>query len=158
VRGSKPDRSKIHQLAGPIGKHKARELREPGKPLMDLRPPKRLRGRALEVWKRLAPQLLEDQSLTELSVDHFIAYCDAVADYDFARRALERRQKRVAKTPNGGEQQITEVGMAHRALEAMLRLGEIFAIDPYSRQRRGLLVPPEEISDAGDDLLTRRAE
>jgi phage terminase small subunit len=152
MRGSKPDNSNIHQLAGPIG-HRAAKESAPAKPLMDLTPPPRLKGVARETWKRCAQQLLDDQTLTELSRDLFVAYCDAVADYDRARKSLDRRTVRVGKTPNGGSQQIAEVGLANRALERMLKLGEIFAIDPYTRERRGKGAPDKPANDEKDDNL-----
>jgi phage terminase small subunit len=89
-------------------------------------------------WKRCAQQLLEDQALTELSADLFAAYCDAVGDYDRIRRALNQKPRVVETTRSGRARQIAEIGISNRALARMLKLGEIFAIDPYARSRRGL--------------------
>jgi phage terminase small subunit len=128
---------------------------------MDLTPPKRIRGIALKTWKRLAPQLLEDRTLTELSVDHFVAYCDAVALYEHTAAIVDRLvaagKSLVAETPNGGKQQIPEIGIANRALATVRWLGEVFAIDPYTRERRGLHVPasPSEEEKDADSLLSR---
>jgi P27 family predicted phage terminase small subunit len=156
MRGRKPDNSNVHELAGKVGRRREKVV-SIAKPLMDLTPPKRLVGIARETWVRVAPQLVEDQLLTELSVDHLAAYCDAVADYARAREALEKKTDRVGKSPNGNEQQIAEVGIANRALEHMLRLGEIFAIDPYSRERRGKHVPAggHDEDEGKDSLLSR---
>lgn len=153
MRGEKPDRSKIHQLAGRTH-HAKREEATPGKPVMDIRPPKRLKGIARATWKRLAQQLVDDQNLTELSRDHFAAYCDAVYDYERARIELEKKQTLVLPARSGGTpQQIAEIGISNRALERMLKLGEMFALDPYVRERRGKAKPAKPDDDAADGAV-----
>lgn len=159
MRGRTPDNSNVHQLAGAIGKRRAK-VQSIATPLMDLKPPARLKGVARQTWKRLAPQLLEDQLLSELSAGHFTAYCDAVGLYErmseIVDELIAKKAPLTADTPNGSRQQIPELGMKNRALEQMLKLGEIFAIDPYSRERRGKHVPARTAdARAGSDLLTK---
>src|SRR3990167_8074390 len=125
MRGDKPHGASITRLAGGRAtSHRPEKGMEPAKPLMDTTPPKRLTGVALDTWTRLAQQLVDDQTLTEASYVEFVAYCDAVADYEHARVELDKREgSRVAKTSNGAEQQIPELSMANRALETLLKLG-----------------------------------
>jgi len=156
MRGDKPDRSKIHQLAGNTGRRRHRESAAAA-PLMDTAPPKTLKGIARATWKRLAAQLVLDRTLTELSVGHFLAYCQAEAMYAHMSEVIAgmvaKGEPLVEKLPSGARQQIPELGIQNRALEAMLKLGEMFAIDPYSRVRRG--VGPPEPADDEADLLSQ---
>ena len=152
MRGRKPDRSNVHELAGNIA-HRRRRSSTPARPLMDTKPPRRLRGMARATWVRVAPQLLEDQTLTELSVDLLVAYCDAVADYERDRLLVDALApaETVVATANGGQQQHMAISNANRSLDRMVKLGEIFAIDPYTRERRGKGGPEPE-KDAGSEI------
>lgn len=157
MRGSKGGIVHLQALAGNPGKRTRKES-SAGKPLMDTRPPRRLRGVARDTWNRLAPQLLEDQLLTELSREHLVAYCDAVALYEHMSEIVDdliaKKQPLVANTPNGGKQQIPEVGMRNRALEQILKFGEILAVDPYTRERRGKGAPDKPGPGDSARLLT----
>lgn len=161
MRGNKPSPPQLHELAGNPGKRE-RQSAEPGKPLMDLKPPKQLKGPALATWKRLAPQLVADQTLNELSVSHFVAYCQAEALYAHMSQVIDDKiakdEPLVETTPNGGRQQIAELGIQNRALEQMMKLGEMFAIDSYTRERRGKgrgPTPPAAKQDADRAFLRR---
>jgi len=152
MRGDKPHvRLEVVGSSRQTGHRRAKEKREPGKPLMDQRPPRRLKGVARATWKRIVAQLVRDQTANELSVDLLVAYCDVVADYERDRRLVDAltAPQTVVKTPNGGKQQHPAISNANRSLERMLKLAEILAIDPYTRERRGKGMPAEPEDDVG---------
>lgn len=147
----------LRVLEGNRGKRAARTTATPPVPLVDTRPPRTLKGVARQTWVRLADQLVKDQSLTVLSRDHFVAYCRAVAMYEHAQgivdKAIENGDPLTMTTPTGVRQQIPEIGMANRALDQIIKLGEIFAVDPYTRERRGKPAPAN--GPTPDDPATR---
>lgn len=86
--GRRPAPSKQKALKGERRKDR-RNDDEPVPAVGDVRPPSDLSAGALEVWDRLAPDLIRQEILTPWDVDSFAVLCDAIDRSDTARRALD---------------------------------------------------------------------
>lgn len=106
-------------------------------------PPSILSGEALAVWKEVAPQLSDAGIAKRVSADALSCYCQAVADYHDAQKAIEEH----------GMITVTERGFAknpactlkNQAFTHILRFASAFGLTPASASR---LPAPKDAPEA----------
>lgn len=113
-------------------------------------PPEGLSAAALEVWRRLAPDLEHKGVLTAWDSDAFAVVCDAVARLRRAAAALDEAGP--TATNRHGERVVSPWFRVWLETSAVLaRFGARFGLSPADRQRLvvGDAAPP------ADDLLSQ---
>jgi P27 family predicted phage terminase small subunit len=107
-------------------------------------PPAWLEGRARELWDEWAPLALAMGTLTTVDTARFAQGCQAMADYEYARRLLARGW---TTTGQKGARVVAPAVQLMRDAEARFdRFCARFGFDPSSRAT--LKVAPPTTSDA----------
>lgn len=129
---ARPDHLKA--VAGVEERYRNRNEPQPAAPTeIDLKvPPRGLGAAASKVWRRLAPDLVDKRVLTVWDMDAFVAYCIAAAQYDAARKLVQRQ----GMTAVGSQGQLV-VSPNYRvqtaALGQLLQLASRFGLTPGDR-------------------------
>lgn len=114
-------------------------------------PPKDLRPEAKKVWRRLAPHLENYGLISELDVETFGIYCQAVGDLHYMDRAFNAKvnllvdggceyadavcQAATTTTPSGYEQQSVRYNLIKAARSEVNRYAQHFGLSPALRGR-----------------------
>ncbi len=163
TRGRKPKPTALRLVTGNAGKRKINK-REPkptgGAPTC----PDFLSKEAKAEWKRVVPELDRLGLITAIDRAAIAVYCQLWGRVVEAERALavmaeadKITQGLLIKTTNGSEIQNPLVGVANKAMEAMLKMAVEFGMTPSSRAR--LVAGPitgEKRGDPFDDFLRDR--
>jgi P27 family predicted phage terminase small subunit len=105
---------------------------EPRPAVSGIEMPAGLTERAAAEWRRLAPDLVAKGVLTVWDVSLFVTYCDAVAQYENARRAVA--EDGILTTGQKGNQVTNPAVRVQRdAAETMRRVGALFGLTPSDR-------------------------
>jgi len=96
--------------------------------------PAELSADARKVWDEVAPLLIAEGRLTELSRIPFAIFCSAVADW-FAANAALQTYGAVIKSPSGYPVQSPYVSVASKHLDTILKLATEFGLTPASLRR-----------------------
>lgn len=91
-----------------------------------------LYGGALEVWTRLAPDLIAKGVLTAWDVDAFTTYCKLIATYREASRQLDENGL-TAQGAAGGVIKSPFWQIMRDAVDGQIRLGARFGLTPSDR-------------------------
>ena len=144
-KGRKPKPTAIKELEGNPGKRKL-NTNEP-KPRAKAPPcPKWLEDDAKKEWRRLAKQMENLGTLTEVDMAAFAGYCQAYARWKAAEEFISRNGA-IVKTPSGYWQQIPQVSIAQQYLKQMSKFCEQFGLTPASRSR---IVTENNTDNSGD--------
>lgn len=105
---------------------------------------------ALDVWHRLAPDLIRTKVLTAWDVEAFAVFCDAVVNH---RRAAEQvsREGVTGEGARGGIVKHPAVTATKDYAEIMVRYGARFGLTPTDRASLSL---GQEHKDPTEDLLS----
>ena len=132
-RGPAPKPTNLKVLQGNPGKRKLNED-EPSFTSSEeiLTPPPFLSRYAKKEWKRIVPLLKANGLLTDVDVNTLAAYCQSYHRWIEAERAI-RTYGLTTETDKGNIIQRPEVGIANKAMEAMVRYAKEFGLTPSSR-------------------------
>ncbi len=101
---------------------------EPARPTM----PRWLKGEGKKCWQRLAPQLEAAGILTKLDGGLLSLYCQLYGEYVEALN-LRGETPVIVKTTNGNIIQNPVVGVMHRVVDRLVRLGGELGLSPAAR-------------------------
>lgn len=132
-RGRKPKPTAIKKLEGNPGKRPLND-KEPKPEKKAPECPDWLEEDAKEEWNRLARQMEQLGTLTEVDMASFAGYCQAYARWKEAEEFISKHGS-IVKTPSGYWQQVPQVSIAQRYLKIMNRHCEQFGLTPSSRSR-----------------------
>ena len=132
-RGPAPKPTNLKVLQGNPGKRKLNED-EPSFTSSEgiLTPPPFLSRYAKKEWKRIVPLLKANGLLTDVDVNTLAAYCQSYHRWIEAEKAI-RTYGLTTETDKGNIIQRPEVGIANKAMEAMVRYAKEFGLTPSSR-------------------------
>lgn len=105
---------------------------------------------ARKEYRRLSRELLELGLLAEVDRDALLAYCDAVARWQYWRAELAGRSW-IQITESGYASPVPEVSFMNRALDDMRKWGALFGLSPSDR--RNVSAAPKQETDAAADFL-----
>ena len=132
-RGRKPKPTAVKVLEGNPGKRQLNPFEpQPGKGAPQC--PEWLNEEAKKEWNRLAKNLENLGTLTELDMAAFAGYCQAYARWKEAEEFIEKHGT-IVKTPSGYWQQVPQVSIAQSNLKIMLKFCSEFGLTPSSRSR-----------------------
>lgn len=121
-------------------------------------PPEFLTAPARAEWERVAPLLVRLKVLTQLDRVGLTLYCQAWADYVFARERINAAQAKhggaagyVMKTASGYGMMDPALAEANAAEKRVAAFGAVFGTDPASRAR--LLEAIQSLSAHGQGEL-----
>ena len=132
-RGRKPKPTAVKVLEGNPGKRPLNGL-EPRPEKRAPECPEWLTEEAKKEWERLAGNLENLGTLTELDRAAFAGYCQAYARWKEAEEFIEKHGT-IVKTPSGYWQQVPHVSIAQSNLKIMLKFCSEFGLTPSSRSR-----------------------
>jgi P27 family predicted phage terminase small subunit len=117
--------------------------------------PEWLPDEAKRVWNGLAPDLNRAGLLASPDAAKFAAFCLAVANL---RSAVEELQSKGTYIPTdkGNIVQHPAVGVMHRSMELIGRLGGDFGLDPAARSRIQATPPGDDEDELGEFLQQKR--
>ena len=124
---------------------------EPVPPSGDVRPPDWLRPEAVEVWNRLAPDLIRKKLLTPWDVDAFAVLCNAIIQHQEATKFVTNagvmvrgRKEAVVKNP--------AVQLVRDSAQIIRAYAQEFGLTPSARS--SIKMPNEPGDDEADRLLS----
>lgn len=91
-----------------------------------------LHGHALEVWNRLAPDLIDKRVLRPWDADAFAAYCKAVALFREASAEVEQSPITIPGS-HGGTVMNPAIRTMCQAADLMIKFGSRFGLTPSDR-------------------------
>lgn len=151
-RGTKPAPNHIKLVQGAEERYLNRDEPVPSELADAFDPPSDISERAQEVWRRLAPDLVDKKVLTAWDVEQFAAYCVAVAQYKECRELM------------GGEYTVTgSMGQMvksplwtemNEALTQMLKLSARFGLTPADRAGLSISAGDEAPKAGGERLIS----
>jgi len=143
-RGPKKRPTKLTLLKGNPGK-RSLPKNEPQPPKASLSPPGNLNDRAIEEWKRVAPELAAVGLLTSIDRVALAQYCLAYSRWYEAEEQL-RQFGLLVKTKSGFPVQSPWLPIANRAFDQLRRMLSEFGMTPSSRA--GIDLEPLTSSEA----------
>jgi P27 family predicted phage terminase small subunit len=146
-RGRKPKPTAVKELEGNPGKRPL-NIFEPHPEKKAPKCPAWLDAEAKKEWKRVAKQLEELGTLTEVDMAAFAGYCEAYARWKEAEEFITKHGT-IVKTPSGYWQQVPQVSIAQTYLKIMVKFCEQFGLTPSSRSR---IVAEKGTSDFDDPM------
>lgn len=148
--GPPPKPTALKRLEGNPGNHDLSRV-EPEPTKGAPRPPADLKGEALAEWGRIVPELDRLGLLTKVDRAYLVAYCEAWASFDEARKAIaeygilvEGRERTLVKNP--------AAQVMKDSADLMLKFGSRFGMSPADRTR--LTVPSEAPEDNEATVLS----
>jgi P27 family predicted phage terminase small subunit len=119
----------------------------------DVTPPGYLNDAALEVWNRLAPDLMEKGCLSFWDVDLFAAYCDAIAVYRDCRAKIAGDYVVKGSVP-GTAVKNALWRVALDALDVANRIGARFGLTPSDRAKIDVTTVEKKPTTGPERLLS----
>jgi P27 family predicted phage terminase small subunit len=119
-------------------------------------PPEELRGRALDEWKRITPELRRLGLLSKLDRAALAAYCQAWADLAWAMDTLAR-EGRVIENPSGAIVAHPAVQVKNAAVAQIRSLSGEFGLSPAARASLEILDVAGEGKRDEERFFGRRA-
>ncbi|NFE94353.1 phage terminase small subunit P27 family [Clostridium botulinum] len=132
-RGRKPKPTAIKIIEGNPGKRPLNKY-EPKPEKKAPRCPSWLENDAKKEWRRMAKQMEQLGTLTEIDMAAFAGYCQAYARWKEAEEFITKHGA-IVKTPSGYWQQVPQVSIAQTYLKIMNKFCEQFGLTPSSRSR-----------------------
>lgn len=141
MRGSKPTLDNVIPMKGDMA---TRHIPEPLP---------HMAGRAVEVWKELAPLLVAKDRLDPLYLFQFASYCEAVANFIDATFSLSMDGLYYeVQTRNGKQQKATAAFRAQQeAMNQMRRDSALFGLSPVDAAR----ISAGSQGDLFDDIMRK---
>ena len=152
-RGRKPKPTAIKVLEGNPGKRNLNRL-EPHPEKKAPKCPSWLEPEAKKEWRRLAKQMEQLGTLTEVDMTAFAGYCQAYARWKEAEEFITQHGT-IVKTPSGYWQQVPQVSIGQTYLKIMSRFCEQFGLTPSSRSRLASDNGKDKESDEMELLLIK---
>ena len=142
-RGPAPKPTNLKLLQGNPGKRKLNED-EPKYECSDeiINPPPFLSRYAKKEWKRIIPLLKKNGIISDVDVNTLAAYCQSYHRWIEAEKAV-RTYGLTTVTDKGNIIQRPEVGIANKAMEAMVKYAKEFGLTPSSRTNLHIKTPDE---------------
>lgn len=148
-RPAKP--ASLHLIDGNASKKSAAELAAAAggrtAPVAPIEPPECpsfLTAEAKKEWKRMVDDLLVMGVLSRIDRAQFAVYCQAWADWAYARQILEKKTRAetyIDITPSGYKQIGVWMQLANRAEERMRIAGAAFGLNPSARSSMNIQAP-----------------
>lgn len=111
-------------------------------------PPSILRGKALEVWNEVAPQLSNAGIAKQVSSDALSCYCQAVADFHAAQDEIEKHG--LITATDRGFAKNPACTLKNQAFGYILKFANAFGLTPASASRVPLPKNKEESNPIAD--------
>lgn len=138
ARGRRGQPAEVKEAKGNPGRRKIPDQAgELALPPVKSAPPRHLKGKPLEVWKRTAPDLERLNLLRATDHNAFAVYCQTVADYWAATGKLKNTSKVYWTDSRHGKLQRINPWfiVQQRLVKAMLDYEDRFGLTPAARQR-----------------------
>jgi len=141
ARGRKPDPAALQDAKGNPGRRKAApnsdQAGDVTPPPVKSTAPRYLKGTPLEIWNRIAPELVRMNLLRATDYNALAVYCQTVADYRAATGKLKNTSKVYWTDSNHGRLQRISPWfiVQQRLVKAMLDYEDRFGLNPAMRQR-----------------------
>lgn len=141
--GRRPLPANVHAIRGNPSKKSARDLsHEVQEPKLKVEAPpcpSHLSKDAKAEWRRIVKDLEILGLISKLDRGALAAYCAAWGDWKHAREQMTELEERgyVEQTPSGYRQISSWMQIANRAEERMLKVGDLFGLNPSARAKLG---------------------
>lgn len=141
AKGRRPDPAAVQDAKGNPGRRpaapKGDQAGELTLPPVKSAAPRHLKGKPLEIWNRIAPDLVRMNLLRETDHNALAVYCETVAAYRAATNKLKNTSKVYwTKSNHGMLQRINPwFVVQQRLVKAMLDYEDRFGLSPAMRQR-----------------------
>ena len=133
TKGRKPKPTKLKLIQGTFRKDRA-NLNEPEPEVKIPSPPDFLNADALQEWGRMSEKLYQLGMLAEIDRGLFAAYCQAFGRWAEAERLIKEKGI-IIKTTAGNIIQSPVVGIANKAMKAMIDAASVMGIPATMRSK-----------------------